>query len=66
MPHDLQIAKLDAYDFDKEALSLIYSYLKSRKQCDRFNIVYSTFLQLNLGVPQASVFGAFLFKYFSE
>ena len=27
--HDLLIAKFDAYGFDKEALSLIYSYLKN-------------------------------------
>ena len=32
VPHDLLIAKLDAYGFDKEALSLIYSYLKNKKQ----------------------------------
>ena len=30
--HDLVITKLDAYGFDKEAVSLIYSYLKNRKQ----------------------------------
>ena len=29
--HDLLIAKLDAYCFDKKAFSLIYSYLKNRK-----------------------------------
>ena len=27
LPHDLLIAKLDAYGFDKEALRLILSYL---------------------------------------
>ena len=31
IPHDLLIAKLDVCNFDKEALSLIYSYLKNRK-----------------------------------
>ena len=33
LPHDLLIAKLDAYGFDKEALRLILSYLSGRKQC---------------------------------
>ena len=39
--HDL-IAKLDAYGFDKEALSLTYSYLKDRKQLSTL-----TFSKLN-------------------
>ena len=30
IPYDLLIAKLNAYDFDQEALKLIHSY-----QCDR-------------------------------
>ena len=33
LPHDLLIAKLDTYGFDKEALRLILSYLSGRKQC---------------------------------
>ena len=33
LPHDLLIAKLDVYGFDKEALRLILSYLGGRKQC---------------------------------
>ena len=36
--HDLLVAKLDAYDFDKESLSLIYSYLKKRKQSVHINM----------------------------
>ena len=51
IPNDLLIAKLEAYGFDKEALSLIYSHLKNRKQSVRINIVYSTFSELISGVP---------------
>ena len=32
MPHELLIAKPDAYGFDKISLKLIHSYLSSRKQ----------------------------------
>ena len=43
IPHDLLIAKRDAYGFDKEALPLIYLYLQNRKQSVRINNIYSTF-----------------------
>ena len=33
IPHDLVIAELAAYGFDKNMICYIYSYLKSRKQC---------------------------------
>ena len=54
------------FDFEKEALSLIYSYLKNKKQSPRINNVYNTFLELISGVPLESVVGALLFKYFSK
>ena len=39
IPHDLIIAKLRAYGFDENALSIpIYSYFKRRKQCVQINI----------------------------
>ena len=31
IPYNLLIAKLNAYEFDKEALKLIYSYLKRKE-----------------------------------
>ena len=33
LPHDLLIAKLNAYGFSKQALKIILSYLSGRKQC---------------------------------
>ena len=55
--------KLDAHGFDK-VLSIIYSYLKNRKQSVSINNVYGTFLELISVVPQGSVFGALLFNIF--
>ena len=43
IPHDLIIAKLHAYGFDENALVLVYSYLKKRKQSVRINNVCSSF-----------------------
>ena len=45
-------------------ISLVYSYLKNRKQSVRMNDAHSTFLELISGVPQGSVFGALLFNIF--
>ena len=36
LSHDLMIAKLEAYGFDKNALKFVYSYLKNRKQRTKF------------------------------
>ena len=62
--HDLLIARLDAYGFDKEGLSLIYSNIKNRKQSVRINKVYSIFLDLISGVPQGPVLRASPFNIF--
>ena len=63
-PHDLLIAKLHAYGFDEDALVLIYSYLKRRKQCIRINNTYSSFQEIISGVPQGSVLGPILFNFY--
>lgn len=55
LPHDLLIAKLNAYGFDKKALKLIFSYLSSRKQRVKVNNSYSTWKEVLYGVPQGSM-----------
>ena len=64
IPHYLLIAKSNDYGFDREALKLIYSYLKGRKQSLRINNIYSSFVELLSGVPQGPILGTLLFNIF--
>ena len=64
IPHDLVIAKLAAYEFDKNMICHIYLYLKSRKQCVSVNNIKSTFKEIISGVPKGSVVGPISFKIF--
>ena len=45
---NLLIAKLAAYGFDYELLTLIQSYISNRKQRTKVKNIYSTFLTLHL------------------
>ena len=62
--HDLLIAKLKAYGFYKEALKLMKSYLKNRKQKVQINNKFSSERVVIAGVPQGSVDGPLLFNLF--
>ena len=64
VPHDLLIAKLEAYGFDIEALKFVLSYLSHRKQATRINGFYSLFQLIVSGVPQGSILGPILFNLF--
>ena len=62
--HDLLLAKLHAYGFDKNALRMINSYLSDRWQRTKINTAFSSWSQLLLGVPQGSVLGPLLFNIY--
>ena len=62
--HDLLIAKPKVYGFSKEALKLMKSYLKNRKQKVQINNKFSSERDVIAGVPQGSKDGPLLFNLF--
>ena len=64
IPHDLLIAKMEAYGFSKDFVTFIYSYLKRRKQNVKINNCYSSYKVLLSGVPQGSIVGPILFNIY--
>ena len=62
--HDLLLAKLKAYGFSINALDLMCSYLKNRKQSVQINNSFSSTKKVHAGVPQGSIDGPLLFNLF--
>ena len=62
--HDLLLEKLKVYGFSINALDLMCSYLKNRKQSVQINNNFSCAKKAHAGAPQSSFDGPFLFTLF--
>ena len=64
LPHDLLIAKLEAYGFDNTGLALITDYLKNHLQQVKIGATFSLYLQILRNVAKGSILGPILFNLF--
>ena len=51
LPHDLLIAKLEAYGLDKPSLNLVNGYLRFRKHREKIGSSYSDWTNVTRGNP---------------
>ena len=64
LPHDLLIAKLEAYGLDRGALKLLLSHLNNWKRSVKVKGVRSILQLIKGGVPESSILGPILFNIF--
>ena len=64
LPHDLLVAKFEAYGIDKNGLNLIHNYLTNRKQRTKVSSSYSDWYDIVRGVPRGSILGPLFFNLF--
>ena len=62
LPHELSVARLDVYSFEKSSLKSTHSYLSNRKQRVKINDRYSLRSEILFRVPQGSILGSLLFN----
>ena len=64
LPHDLLIAKLEAYRLDNGSHNLLLDYLSYRKQRTKVGSAFSKWSNIRRGIPQGSILGSLLFNIF--
>ena len=62
--HEILLGKLKHYGLNNTAIQLCKHYLSNRKQYVQINDFHSSKLDINIGVPQGSILGPFLFLVF--
>ena len=55
LPHDLLVAKLEAYGFDTKTVKHMLSYLTGRKQCVTIRNSFSLLKLILSDIPQGSI-----------
>ena len=65
LPHDLLIAKFDAYGLDKPSLNLVNGRLRFSDTKGKNGSSYSDWTNVNRGIPQRSILGFYFLIIFS-
>ena len=64
LPHDLLVAKLEAYGLDTKTLKLMLSYLSGRKQCVKIWNSFSLLNSILFDIPHGSILEPIVFNMF--
>ena len=64
IPHDLLIAKMEAYGFSEDFFTFLYPYLKRRKQSVNVSNVHSMFQSFTIWYPAMVHSGTAALHYF--